>query len=80
MRFSKGDWTHEKFMDVFFEVIKVQYTDEKRAKLRGFWWNLGWCGNPYKPFHTPETLTIQAKDFDQWKRLESRVRTVPESA
>lgn len=80
MRFSRGDWVHEKFMDVFFEVIKVQYIDAKRAKLRGFWWNLGWSGNAFKILPNAETLTIQAKDFDQWKRLESRVRTVPESA
>jgi hypothetical protein len=81
MRFSRGDWTHEGFMDVFFQITKVQYSDAKRVKVRGHWWNLGWTGNPFKPFNEQLfTLEIKASEFPRWKRLESRIRTVPETA
>lgn len=86
MRWTKGDWTHVNFKDVFFEVIKVQYADQKRAKLRGYWWNLGWTGNAQRIIldeYCPDravTIEIQAKDFAGWKHLPSRIRTVPETA
>ena len=83
---SKGDWTNVNFKDIFFEVIYVQYGDHKIAKLKGYWWNLGWTGNPMR--HTldkyspdrPVMITIKAEHFKDWKHLESRIRTVPEVA
>ena len=80
MRFSRGDWVHEDFMDVFIEVVKVQYADAKRIKLKIFWWNLGWTGSAMRIFPNSAPFEIKAKDFARWKRLESRIRTVPEVA
>lgn len=81
IKFTRGDWVHEDFMDVFIEVVKVQYSDPKRVKLKIHWWVLGWVGKPYRPFPgAAVTLVVQTKDIPRWKRLESRIRTVPESA
>lgn len=79
MRFSRGDWKHENCIDVFIEVIKVQYVDSKRAKLRVIWWNLGYTGNPWT-LTQAESLEIQAKDFPKWQRLQSRIRTMTDVA
>jgi hypothetical protein len=49
MEFSPGLWTHEKFMDVAIEIIKVSYQDEKQAKLKIWWWNRGWVWRTIPP-------------------------------
>jgi hypothetical protein len=72
MEFSPGLWTHEKFMDVAIEIIKVSYQDEKQAKLKIWWWNRGWVGEPFRPFSTPDRLIIT--DFTGWKKLDKLER------
>lgn len=76
MKFTPGFWTHEKFMDVAIEILKVQYQDEKRAKLKIHWWNRGWVGEPFRPFPTPNKLKIT--DFSGWKPLKKLERLVDE--
>ncbi len=73
MKFFKGLWEHERFMDVFIEVVKVRYQDEKRARLKIIWWNKGWTGNPM-PISPIEKLHIT--DFNGWKQCKNPFRKV----
>jgi len=59
---------HEKMMDVCFEIVKIQYRDDKVYKLKGTWWNLGYTGNPYVIDRNAK-ITIKAGDWNKWKKL-----------
>jgi len=77
MHFTKGYYRHNNSLDVFFEVIKVQYVDHKRAKLRGRWWNLGWVGEPFLVYPgNPVTVEIKKEEFRNWKYLYNTQRFV----
>jgi hypothetical protein len=68
MRFKPGYYIHEAAMDVFIEILKPQYQDEKRFKGRVRYWNLGFTGNPWViGFNEP--IEIQAKDFSKWRHF-----------
>lgn len=73
MKFYAGLWEHERFMDVFIEVLKVQYQDEKRAKMIVVWWNKGWEGNPW-----PISLRTRLKitNFKGWRQVKNTQRKV----
>lgn len=66
----KGFWLHERFMDVFIEVLRVQYRDAKRIRLRVRWWNRGASGNPF-PIRMNDPITIQTKDLKHWRQCTS---------
>lgn len=75
MKFRKKMfYTHDEFMDVAVEVVKVQFQDSKKAKLKIRWWNRGWVGKPYDIFLADHKITI--KNFRGWKRLNSLERYV----
>jgi hypothetical protein len=74
MTFTRGYWIHDKFMDVAFLVTKIQFQDEKRAKLKGYWYNRGWTGNSFQIFPTTDKLIIT--DFNGWKRFDDIERSV----
>jgi hypothetical protein len=76
--FRKGDYMHDKCMDVFIEVISVQYQDSVRAHLKVLWWNLGWTGEPMIINTQPEVIEIKVKDYHFWRELSSRRRHVTE--
>lgn len=77
MKFTKGLWTHEKFMDVAIEVVKVSYMNHKKAKLKIWWWNRGWVGKPFKPF-TDKTDRLVITDFTGWKKIYGLERIIDE--
>ena len=78
MVFKVGDYMHDRCMDVFIEVVKVQYQDELRAHLQVLWWNLGWMGECYVINPKPEVIEIRGDDYTSWRSLESRRRHVQE--
>jgi len=39
--------THQRFMDVFIEIIRVTYKDDKRVKGKLVWWNRSQTGCPF---------------------------------
>lgn len=61
-------------MDLAIEVLKTQYRDEKRIKVKVQWWNLGWTDQVY-PFKR-EKIEIKVEDIKKWKPLESLNRKV----
>lgn len=73
MRFTSGLWEHEKFMDVFIRVEKVQYQDYKRAKLIVTWWNKGWTG---KPWQLSLRTRLKIENVNGWRRLKDPTRKV----
>lgn len=60
-------------MDVYIEVVKVQYQDWKRAKLRVIWWNKGWVG---VPFQLTNVVSLKVTNLTGWKRLNNPIRKV----
>lgn len=61
---------HEKCMDVAFEIVwERRYGNT--IKLKGYWLNLGYSGNPFRLFTSPSLLKIPRKDWDNWKPLTS---------
>lgn len=63
-RFSKGMWDHERFSDVYMEVIKVQYRGTKYTKMRVTWWHRN--GYPLTA-GCKQTVKIYKKDYFKWK-------------
>jgi hypothetical protein len=68
LTFHYGFWTHEKFSDVFIRVLKVQYRDHKRTKLKIEWWARG-CHEPYC-LQIKDKLVINREDYDKWHWVE----------
>lgn len=64
-----GYWMHTNAMDVFIEVVRIQYQDNKRLKLKVRWWNLGYVGRPYCITYRPDTVTINFRDQFKWLPL-----------
>ena len=65
-------WTHVKFMDVVIRVVKRQYSDKKRVKLRVEWWNKsGWY------IGVTENITIKKDQFDNWTCLGGNLNSKP---
>lgn len=58
-------------MDVYIEVLKVQYQDNKRAKLIVIWWNKGWVG---QPFMVSLRSRLKIVNFKGWRRLQDPIR------
>lgn len=67
-----GFYMHENAMDVCIEILRLQYTDAKRVKLKIRWWNLGYVGNPFCIDARGATITIKASDIHKWKYLNSQ--------
>jgi hypothetical protein len=68
---------HDKFMDVFFEVIKTTYRGPKYKKIKGRWWNLGFVGQPFPLGLGNQTITITHKDSQYWKFFDPNTDTHP---
>lgn len=62
-------YVHERFMDVFVEVLKVQYKGPKYMKIKVHWWNYGYDGsNTWCVDNKPQVLKIDNKDWNtSWK-------------
>jgi hypothetical protein len=60
-------YQHRRNEDVAMHVVKVHYSDPDHTKLWVRWWNIG-----YQYFCTDviDTVRVQPKDFDGWKRVE----------
>jgi hypothetical protein len=65
---TKGFWTHQRFMDVFVEVTKVQYRGPKYLKVKVNWWNKGQSGSPF-PLGVTQTITINNDDLKYWSKI-----------
>lgn len=74
--FKTGYLIHEKFMDIAFEVIKVQYIGSNYVKLKVFTWNRGWTDNPFLSagIKQPSTVKIKAENYSQWKYINTLKR------
>ena len=64
---ARAFYQHEDCTDSFLEVIKVQYFDAKRVKLRVFWCIQG--ATKSWPVGLLETIEIQRKDLPKWKEI-----------
>lgn len=78
MVFKKGDYMHEKCMDVFIEVVAVEYQDRYYTRLKVLWWNLGWTGECWVIDPEPESININSSEYENWKQLGSRRRHAQE--
>lgn len=68
MKFARGFYKHKAFKDVFIEILRVQYVDEKRTKARVIWWNMGYVGEPYM-IHRNEPIIIKKEQYENWVRF-----------
>ncbi len=58
--------THERFMDVFVEVLSEVYTGPKYRKLKVRWWNRSQTGNPF-PLDIVQTIKIPNEKWKEWR-------------
>lgn len=62
-------YKHENNKDVAFELIKVQYEDDLRLKLKVKWWNISSPGYEYPIIG--QKITISKSDWsNKWNILE----------
>ena len=59
-----GFWTHERFMDVKLLVLKVQYADARKIKVKVEWWNRRGMFLGIR-----QTIVISTKDLIRWARV-----------
>lgn len=67
--FRPGFYIHENAMDTYMEVIKVQYRDHKRTKMRVVWWNMGFTNQPWKITQS-HSLEISRKLSNGWRHFD----------
>lgn len=60
-------YMHRNAMDLCIQVLKIQYRDSRRIKLKVRWWNLGYTGNPW-PLEM-ERIEIKTSDWLNWRPL-----------
>lgn len=58
-------YKHENCTDSFIEIMKVQYHDNKRVKVRVIWWTIGTTRS--WPSGLIETIEIKREDLAKWK-------------
>jgi len=63
--FKPGLYIHDRFMDVFIEVLSVASEDSKSINLNIRWWNKGQCGKPYA-YKLDQVLNIKKKYYYNW--------------
>lgn len=69
---------HDRFKDVFVEILKTPYRGPKYKKVKVLWWNVSCTGEPYCISRIPETITIQNEDWFSWKYFDpSKPETHP---
>jgi hypothetical protein len=62
-------YTHERFKDVFIEVLEVFSFGPEYVKLKVRWWNLGFTGHPWivpidkSRLTTTQDIAIRADDW-----------------
>ncbi len=62
----KGYWLHQRFMDIYIKILKNQYSDGHRIKLKAIFMNRGYTGKPWV-ITEPMTITIMRKDLKNWQ-------------
>lgn len=68
--FSKGYYVHKNFMDVAIEVVKIQYRNDRRTKLKIRWYNRGWVGQPFELYGMrPTTISVKHTDINNWVKI-----------
>lgn len=67
---AEGYWGHEKFMDMFCEVV-ASYSNAEVILATVYWWNKGFSGKPWQILPEMEVITINIKDFHKWHKFPS---------
>lgn len=62
-------YMHENCLDVCIEVLKIQYKDSKRVKLKVNWVNLGYVGKPFI-LQFNRNIEIKREDLVKWKNID----------
>lgn len=70
---SKHFYKHKNNVDVFIEVIKVQYRDAKRIKARVNFYNQGYTNNPWIILHN-QPIIIVAEQFTNWVEIYPEIK------
>lgn len=70
-----GFWMHENGMDCCIEVLRIQYSDQKRVKVKARWWNLGYTGNPWLIDPKIETIELKRADLPKWHNITHKMHT-----
>ena len=65
--FGRGYWVHDNCMDVFIDVLKVQYKGPTYTKLKVNWMNKGFTNKPWFIYGT-ETIKIRREGYKNWQR------------
>ena len=66
MRLGKGFYIHEAAKDVFIEIMKIQYADDKRVKAKVNIWNLGFTGNPWVILGN-QNVVFDTSRLNEWR-------------
>lgn len=67
---TRGFYMHKNAVDVFIEVVKVQYRDAKRFKIKAIVWNLGYTGNPWILLPSFQKYEIKIEDAKNWIKFD----------
>ncbi len=66
---TRGFYIHKNSMDVFIEVLKVQYRGEKYQKLKVRWYNVGFEGK-FWSLSDPQTIIVHSTHYTNWIRFD----------
>ena len=58
-------YTHENMLDVCFRVLKVQYSDRRRMKIKVAWY----LRRGPTPMNLLETVVIKREHMSTWKEV-----------
>lgn len=59
---------HDKFLDVFVEVLRTTYRNPHYRRIKVRWWNSGFDGS--QPWRIPspiQTIKVLNKDWKHWR-------------
>jgi hypothetical protein len=68
--FYKGFWTHNKFMDVFIEVLQVEhYKPGEYTRVEVVFWNRSQANKPFLIEDSKQTITIFESQYPNWSKV-----------
>ena len=68
-----GFFKHRRFNDVLMYVVRREFRDEERIKLKIRWWNIAgyWCHEGF------DHVTVKVRDLPNWRRVDAGADNLP---
>lgn len=74
--FTPGFWSHEKFKDIFIEVLDaVKHEDISVLKIR--YWNHGQTGTPFLIRPDIDEIKVYCQQYHYWHQINPNISSIP---